>query len=130
MADAPRFRDAAAIVLIRGHGAALETYWARRADQVSFMPGFYAFPGGIVGPGDARLAVEGSPDDRARSLRACAIRETFEEIGVLIARDGRRDPATLADARERLLCGEASFSALASELGWRFHAGDLMPAGR
>ena len=130
MSDRPRFRDSGAIILIRGHGAALEVYWARRADQVSFMPGFYAFPGGVVGPGDATLAMDGAADERGRFTRACAIRETFEEIGVLVARDGRRDAATLEDARERLLCGEASFGALAQELGWRFHAQDLLDAGR
>src|SRR3989442_1432122 len=109
MADAPRYRDSAAIVLIRGHETAFEVYWARRADQVSFMPGFYAFPGGIVGPGDVALPIEGAANERGRVLRACAIRETFEEIGVLVARGGRRDPAALEDARERLLCGEADF---------------------
>ncbi len=130
MAEAPHYRDSGAIVLIRGHGTALEVYWVRRADHVSFMPGFYAFPGGIVGPGDVALPIDGAADDRGRALRACAIRETFEEIGVLVARGGRRDAAGLEEARERLFSGQSDFGALARELGWRFHADDLQAAGR
>src|SRR5882672_8114612 len=130
MVEPPRFRDSGAIVLIRGQGSALEVYWARRSEQVSFMPGFHSFPGGVVGPGDAALAILGIGDERGRAVRACAIRETFEEIGVLVARGGRRDAATLQDARERLLSGEASFGTLTRELGWRFHVDDLPDAGR
>jgi len=130
VSDRPRFRDSGAIVLVRGHGDALEVYWAKRGDQVGFMPGFHAFVGGVTGPGDATLPMDGRTDDRGRALRACAIRETFEEIGVLVARDGNRDPEVLDDARERLLCGDATFGRLAAELGWRFHADDLAEAGR
>src|SRR5882672_6733025 len=130
MGEPFRFRDSGAIILIRGHGVSLEVYWVRRGDQVSFMPGFHAFVGGVVGPGDSALAMDGAADERGRALRACAIRETFEEIGVLIAREGRRDAATLAEARERLLCGEATFAALVREHGWRFNADDLADAGR
>src|SRR5258706_11319 len=121
----PHFRESAAILLVRGHGTELQVYWVRRSDQVSFMPGFHAFVGGVVGPGDGTVAMDGVDDDRARALRACAIRETFEEIGVLLAREGRRDAATLAEARERLLCGEAKVAAFTRELGRTVHAADL-----
>lgn len=130
MSDKPRYRESGAIVLIRGHGQHLEVYWVRRGDQVSFMPGFYAFPGGIIGPGDAELPIDGATDERERALLACAIRETFEEIGVLVASAGVRDAATLDAARERLLCGEATFAALVSEFGWRFDAREFDVAGR
>src|SRR6059036_2756441 len=117
MTERPRFRDSGAIVLLRGRGADLEVFWVRRSEQVSFMPGFHAFVGGVVGPADSTLPIEGAAgDDRERTLRGCAVRETFEEIGVLVARDGRRDPATLAQARERLLSGDTTFAALAREL--------------
>jgi len=102
----------------------------RRSDAVSFMPGFHAFVGGLAGPDDPALPLEGTADERGRTLRACAVREAFEEIGVLLAREGQRDAATLEEARERLLCGEATFGALAKDCGWRFHAGDLPDAGR
>ena len=37
-AGKPHFRDSAAVVMIRGTGDALETYWVRRSDAVSVMP--------------------------------------------------------------------------------------------
>ena len=126
----PRFRDSAAIVLVRGDGAAREVYWVRRGDAVSFMPGFDAFVGGLVGPGDVEISVDGAHGEQERGLRACALREMFEEIGILLARSGDLDPARLADARERLLSGEATFNALVAEHHWKFHADDLPFAGR
>src|SRR5881628_3610392 len=103
-------RASAAVVLTRGHGDALETYWVRRSDQVSYMPGFRSFLGGSVDAEDAELPVEGSSDEQDRILRACAIREAFEEAGVLTR--------------------EASFHALARERGWSFQADALTYAGR
>jgi glyoxylase-like metal-dependent hydrolase (beta-lactamase superfamily II)/8-oxo-dGTP pyrophosphatase MutT (NUDIX family) len=126
----PRFRDSAAIVLVRGDGAAREVFWVRRGDAVSFMPGFDAFVGGLVGPGDIEIPIEGAHGEQERSLRACALRELFEEIGVLLGRSGDLDRARLADARERLLSGEATFNALVAEHHWKFHADDLPFAGR
>src|SRR5206468_460044 len=130
MSERPKFRDSGAIVLLRGRGADLEVFWVRRSDRVSFMPGFHAFVGGVVGPGDGSLPVTGAEDDRGRSLRGCAVRETFEEIGVLLARSGARDARTLAEARERLLSGETTFAALAARHDWTFAAADLPFAGR
>src|SRR5690242_12449254 len=83
--SAPRFRESAVIVLLRGRGADLETFWVRRSDEVGYMPGFEAFVGGTSNAEDAELPVEGAADDRERVLMACAIREAFEETGVLVA---------------------------------------------
>src|SRR6185295_8188721 len=72
----------------------------RRLDMV-FMPGRYVFPGGRVDPADRQIPVEEdlAPRDleklmvamkgtrsvvRARSLALAAVRETFEEAGLLI----------------------------------------------
>jgi glyoxylase-like metal-dependent hydrolase (beta-lactamase superfamily II)/8-oxo-dGTP pyrophosphatase MutT (NUDIX family) len=115
---------------MRGAGATLETYWVKRGDVVSFMPGFHAFPGGTVGPSDVEFPVAGAHDERERALRACAVRELFEEIGVLLARPGARDQERIEGARERLLTGERTFAQLADEHRWRVHAEDLAFAGR
>lgn len=117
-------------MLLRGQGQSLECYWVKRSESVGFMPGFHAFPGGTAGPDDRLLPIEGVADERERALRACGIRETFEEVGILVASPGSFDPAGLDLARERLLSGERTFGELARELGWRFRAGDLVPAGR
>jgi endoribonuclease LACTB2 len=129
-AGKPRFRDSAAVVMIRGTGDALETFWVRRSDAVSVMPAFDAFVGGSVDPEDASIAIEGARDEAERLLRACAVREAFEETGVLLALDRPVDLTLLHAARSRLLAGETTFAALAEEHGWRFRAAELAPAGR
>ena len=122
-------RPSAAVVLLRGEGDALQTYWVKRSDAVPYMPGFRAFPGGTVHRDDALLEIEGAPEGESRTLMACAIRETFEETGVLLgaqaAPDGALDPA-----RDRLLADTATFGELARANGWRFRAESLTPAGR
>jgi glyoxylase-like metal-dependent hydrolase (beta-lactamase superfamily II)/8-oxo-dGTP pyrophosphatase MutT (NUDIX family) len=127
-----RLRGSAAVVLLRGHGLDLETWWVRRGDGVTAMPGFEAFVGGTVEPADAGLAIEGAAEGPARVLMACAIREAFEEAGVLVALAGptKCDAARLAAARARLLAGTVAFPELAWECGWRFRADALESAGR
>ncbi len=125
-----RFRDSAVVVLVRGRGDDLETYWVRRSDEVAVMPGFMAFPGGTVSPQDRDLELAGVAEPADRLLRACALREAFEETGVLAALATRVDLGALPEARRRLLAGEASFATLAREHGWRFHGDALAFAGR
>jgi len=91
-------RHAATVVLLRDGGAGIEAYLLRRLGSMAFAGGMYVFPGGSVDPrdGDADIAWEGPPagawaaplgaDERlARGLVAAAVRETFEESGVLLA---------------------------------------------
>jgi glyoxylase-like metal-dependent hydrolase (beta-lactamase superfamily II)/8-oxo-dGTP pyrophosphatase MutT (NUDIX family) len=118
------------VLLARGHGDTLETFWVRRSDAVSYMPGFRSFVGGTVDPEDAELPIEGAPEGPDRALMACALREAFEEAGVLVGVDRPGSPARIAEARRRLLAGEATFPALAREHGWRFRADALAFAGR
>jgi 8-oxo-dGTP pyrophosphatase MutT (NUDIX family) len=96
-----RPRDAASLILLRGAGDKLEVLAGRRPLHVKFMPGVYVFPGGAIDPPD-RIAwsvesgTEALAPKLARSARA-ALRETWEEAGVLIGRPGGR-PST-ASAR-------------------------------
>jgi endoribonuclease LACTB2 len=125
-----KFKESAAIVLIRGEGEAIEVFWVRRGDSVSYMPGFDAFIGGKVAAEDLELPIESAAEGPERVLRACAIREAFEEAGVLVALDASADANALPDARRRLLDGSARFDALARDHGWRFRADALEFAGR
>jgi glyoxylase-like metal-dependent hydrolase (beta-lactamase superfamily II)/8-oxo-dGTP pyrophosphatase MutT (NUDIX family) len=106
------FRHSAAVVLIRGHGGSLEVFWVRRSDQVTFMPGFRAFVGGTVDPPDAELRMEGAGEGPDHLLRACAVREVFEETGVVVglaepAPAGQRAGAgARATARGRVAAGD------------------------
>jgi 8-oxo-dGTP pyrophosphatase MutT (NUDIX family) len=87
-----RPRDAASLILLRGEGRALEVLAGRRPLHVKFMPGVYVFPGGAIDPPDriawsVETGTEALGPKLARSARA-ALRETWEEAGVLIGRSG------------------------------------------
>lgn len=126
-----RFRDSAAVILVRGEGRDLEVFWVLRSEAVAVQPGFHAFIGGKVDAADAELDLPGIADASERAARACALREMLEETGVLAGlTSGAADAATLARARERLLAGEASLAQLAAEHGWRFDPHALTFAGR
>jgi glyoxylase-like metal-dependent hydrolase (beta-lactamase superfamily II)/8-oxo-dGTP pyrophosphatase MutT (NUDIX family) len=94
-------RAAATVLLLRDGPGGLEVLMTRRSAQASFAPGAYVFPGGVIDPQDAachdiadRRATQ---SDHALTQAIGAIRESFEEVGVLLARhaDGR-----LADDRD------------------------------
>ena len=104
----PPARDAATIALVRDAPAGLEVYLLRRVRAMAFAGGMHVFPGGSVDPADATADVgwAGPPatqwaadfattEPLARSLVCAAVRETFEESGVLLA--GADDGNLLAD---------------------------------
>jgi glyoxylase-like metal-dependent hydrolase (beta-lactamase superfamily II)/8-oxo-dGTP pyrophosphatase MutT (NUDIX family) len=122
-------RPSAAVVLLRGEGEGLQVFWVRRSERVQTMPEFRGFVGGTVDKEDAEIPVAGATGQDAIE-RVCAIREAFEEAGVLLATERTGPAAALAHARSQLLAGETTFGALAAEHGWRFHAGPMTPAGR
>lgn len=100
-----RPRHAASLVLLRGVKEDPEVLLGRRPVSARFMPGVYVFPGGALERGDhaigaelkmredvhTRLARHGGPR-RARALPWTAIRETWEETGVMVGRRGRFEP--------------------------------------
>ncbi len=95
-------RDAATVMLLRDADRGLEVCMLRRNLNSDFVGGAYVFPGGGVDPGDADAELErvtaGRTDaDASRLVGAeagglafwvAAIRESFEEAGLLLARDG------------------------------------------
>jgi 8-oxo-dGTP pyrophosphatase MutT (NUDIX family) len=85
-----RPRDAASLILLRGEGRDVELLAGRRPGHVKFMPGVWVFPGGAIDPGDNkpwRIETGGAqlPLRLLRCARA-ALRETWEEVGVLVGR--------------------------------------------
>jgi 8-oxo-dGTP pyrophosphatase MutT (NUDIX family) len=92
-------RDAATVMLLRpAAGPGVEVYLLRRKASMAFAPGGVVFPGGSVDARDADsevawvgpdiadwgLVLE-APPELARALVCAAVRETFEESGVLLA---------------------------------------------
>lgn len=85
--------DAATVLAVRDGARGLEVLMLLRNHASGFVPGAYVFPGGAVDPAD----VDGGRDP----FRVAAIRETFEEAGLLLARDaaGAFPALDTADAR-------------------------------
>jgi 8-oxo-dGTP pyrophosphatase MutT (NUDIX family) len=91
-------RDAATVVLMRPGQGAPQVYLLRRQTSMAFAGGMCVFPGGGVDQRDFDHSVAwagpppvawaerlGAPEDLARALVCAAVRETFEESGVLLA---------------------------------------------
>ncbi|HEU0287430.1 MAG TPA: NUDIX hydrolase [Nocardioidaceae bacterium] len=91
-------RDAATVVLLRPNATGMQAYLLRRHRGMPFAGGMVAFPGGGVDPRDsdgvttwagpsvAAFAERlGCDEELARALVCAAVRETFEESGVLLA---------------------------------------------
>ena len=82
----------ATILLLRDGASGLEVFMVKRHHQIDFASGALVFPGGKVDPHDndpaLRNHAEGAEklDSLRLSLAACAIREGFEESGILLAR--------------------------------------------
>jgi 8-oxo-dGTP pyrophosphatase MutT (NUDIX family) len=144
-------RDAATVMLLRqdpgGEDPGVEAYLLRRTRELDFAPGACVFPGGSVdeqdgeaqipwaGPAPAEFAgLLGTSQARARALICAAVRETFEEAGVLLAGPSPTalvdDSAPLARDRHSLLEGSTSFGELLRRRGLMLRADLLTPWAR
>ena len=145
-------RDAATVILVRpGAGAGgVEVFLLRRTEALEFAPGACVFPGGSVDERDADPAIAdtgwagpapaelghllGISAGRARALVCAAVRETFEESGVLLA--GPAPAELVADSvvpvedRQRLLDGSLSLGELLRRHGLVLRADLLTPWAR
>ena len=94
-------RPAATVLLLRDAADGLQVLMTRRSKTASFAPGAYVFPGGGIDPQDAvahPLATRRPTQSDAHLTQAiAAIRESFEELGVLLAHRADGHLATPAD---------------------------------
>ncbi|RPA62277.1 NUDIX hydrolase [Gordonia oryzae] len=150
--QAAPLRDAATVVLVRDSGensgggadsgGGIEVFLQRRVKQMAFAGGMTVFPGGGVDPrdSDADLAWTGpapqwwaeqfsTTTELAQALVCAAVRETFEECGVLLASSGAEfpDPATLRDDRAALVDKSLSFAGFLRAHGLTLRADLLRP---
>ena len=126
---------AATVTIVRDARDGIEVLMMRRNLKSGFVPGMYVFPGGGLDDADLLFKNNGlcnCLDDASASgmlgvaadglaYWAAAIREAFEESGLLLARNGAGSLVTLADAevaarfdaqRRQLNAGELDFAAL------------------
>ncbi len=135
MNDPRAIQPAATILLLRDAGAGLEVFMVERHHQIDFASGALVFPGGKVDPDDDSDAARALLDGALGGLEAfqiAAIREAFEECGVLLARKAGSDAlipgADLVgyeDLRLAIQAGEDSFTGFLEREGLRL-AGDLL----
>lgn len=140
-------KDAATLVLMRNTDraeAGLEILMVRRHSNSKFLPGAYVFPGGTVEAADYAPGVEGvcqgltfrqaqdiiadvSPPEKALGLFVTAIREAFEEAGILLAYRESSDliaiteeqKARFAEYRGQVQQDASSFAAIVRKQGFR-----------
>lgn len=140
-------RPAATVVLLRDGPAGPEVLLTHRPSTMAFAADMHVFPGGRVDAGDAdrRLlarspvapataaaALGGDlPPEAAHAAFVAAIREAWEEVGVLLADPGPGvTPADLELARTELLGGGVPFAVLADRLDLRLRTDRLVPLSR
>jgi 8-oxo-dGTP pyrophosphatase MutT (NUDIX family) len=142
-------RDAATVMVLRPAGAGVEVLMLRRTAAMKFAPGAYVFPGGSVdsadynadigwhGPSPAQIGVRlGASAEVARALVCAAVRETFEEAGVLLAGAPGGGPlavpsgASWAADRMALASGVLTLAELLNKRGLVLRADLLVPWAR
>jgi 8-oxo-dGTP pyrophosphatase MutT (NUDIX family) len=125
----------ATLILLRQGDAKLEVLLLERTPRSGFIPGAWVFPGGRVDPEDSDSSllafIDGLTEEDARetltleggttsalAFWAAAVRETFEETGVMISGGVESaDSGELAMARHSLLEGKCSFLDILRSLG-------------
>ncbi|MEO1407548.1 MAG: NUDIX hydrolase, partial [Pseudomonadota bacterium] len=113
--QAPEPKLSATVLLVRDRDN-LEVLMVRRHYQIDFASGALVFPGGKAADDDARDGwkdlIDGSADDDQRIARIAAVREAFEESGILLARNindrGPEAPLVGADIAEKLAPNRAA----------------------
>ena len=143
-------RPAATIALLRPGPNGPEVLLTHRPASMAFAGDMHVFPGGAVDLADADprlvgrspvtadeavIRLGGDPDgrlapERALALHVAAIRELFEEAGVLLAdrsTGGLPDPDALVAARAALVAGEATLADVAESLDLHLRTDLLAP---
>jgi 8-oxo-dGTP pyrophosphatase MutT (NUDIX family) len=143
MTEAVAPRPASTILLLRdGAGAEIEVFMMVRHYEIDFNSGALVFPGGSVDKGDQDIIA--SPelysggeglDTASLRFRIAAIRETFEESGILLARpreskalvDAGRASAIEAAHRTALCEGKTTFLNVLTDSGMVLALDELVP---
>ena len=141
-------RLAATTILVRARGDQPEILLLKRGEHARFMPNAHVFAGGALDLGDETAEVyglcQGLDDERASEHLAlpanglrffvAAVREAFEECGLLLAYDDRGDMADLSsweewrlrETRLKIATGRLSFAELCRAQGWRLAVDKLV----
>lgn len=139
--DPEAIRPAATVMLVRDAHPGIETFVLRRVTTMTFASGMTVFPGGAVDPGDHGAATWHGPDPHwwgtalgeppaaAEALVIAAVRELFEETGVLLAGPGRAGSGSVLsdDVREALVQHRATLPQVLADAGLGVRSDLLRP---
>lgn len=136
-------KDSATVVLLRDTSDGVEVFLQRRVAAMAFAAGMTVFPGGGVDSRDADESIDwagpsastwadwfGCSESVARELVCAAVRETFEESGVLLAGTADSivtDTARYVGVRDALVRKEISLAGFLHEEGLTLRADLLRP---
>jgi endoribonuclease LACTB2 len=121
-------RDASAIILLNQDFS--RVLWAQRNPKIAFLGGFHAFPGGKTDEPDARVAVKNCADPELERFIVAAAREVFEEVGVLLVRNGEKlTRGQRASLHDDLISGRSSFPEILAHWGLSLDAEDFFYTG-
>ncbi len=120
-------RAAATVLLLRDSPDGIEVLMTRRSSTASFAPGAYVFPGGGIDAADAAAHAHASrrsgQSDLHLTQAIAAIRESHEELGVLLAR--RADGAMAGPAELGRLDRQQPFFEQCAQLGLTLAASEV-----
>ena len=118
---------AATVLLLRDTHDGIEVLMTRRSLQASFAPGAYVFPGGGIDAEDSschHLAQRRPTQDEKRLTQAiAAIRESFEELGILLAKESDGKP--VSSQTHSLLSRSENFAAQCLSHGLTLSANEV-----
>ncbi len=121
-------KDASDVILLNQDFT--QVLWAQRNAELKFLGGWNAFPGGKLEASDREITVENCADAEFAKFIVCAVRETFEEVGVLLVRGGEKlTRGQFASLHDDLISGRMSFAEILDHWGLRIHAEDFFYTG-
>lgn len=126
-------KDAAAVILLRPDTSPTDpqVYWVQRSEKLSFLGGFYAFPGGQLDPLDSDVQVVNCAAPKKAAMISCAARELFEELGVLLVKGAETlTTGQRASLLDDLESGRIAWPDLLKHYGLQLDAGDYTFVGR
>lgn len=115
-------KDAAAIILLKDDKVLL----AQRNPKLSFLGGWHAFPGGKLDKTDSEIIIKNCQDVELQKFIVCGVRELFEEVGVLLVRNGDKlTKGQRASLHDDLISGRSSFKEILDHWGLWIDAEDF-----
>ncbi len=121
-------RDASAIILLNSDET--KVLWAQRNPKIAFLGGWHAFPGGKTDETDTQIEVKNGDDAELEKFIVGAARELFEEVGVLLVRNGEKlTKGQRASLHDDLISGRSKFAEILTHWNLWIDAEDFSYTG-